>query len=74
MLFLYLYRTKGLKMNIYPKLNEPFTFSLVKQFLPAETDQEDDVRPISDREFYGIMGMIVAALAVLEIIFHGLHL
>lgn len=59
-------------MNIYPKLHEPFAFWLVRQFIPAEDVCKEDIRPISDREFYGIMVMIIAALVVLDLIFHGL--
>ncbi len=61
-------------MNTYPKLQEPFVFQLVRQFLPAVEDHEEDVQPISNYEFYSIMSMILAALVVLEIIFHGLPL
>jgi hypothetical protein len=61
-------------MNTYPKLEEPFAFWLVRQFLPAVEDQEEDVQPINNREFYSIMGMIVVVLLVLDIIFHGLPL
>jgi hypothetical protein len=61
-------------MNIYPKLHKPFAFWLANTFLPAGSNQEDDVRPISDREFYSVMGMIAAAIVALEIIFHGLPL
>jgi hypothetical protein len=58
-------------MNTYPKLQEPFAFWLVQQFLPIENDNEEAV-PISNREFYSIMGMIIVVLVVLEMIFHGL--
>jgi hypothetical protein len=58
-------------MNTYPKLQEPFAFWLVQQFLPIENDNEEAV-PISNREFCSIMGMIIVVLVVLEMIFHGL--
>jgi hypothetical protein len=64
---------KGVCMNTYPKLQEPFAFWLVQQFLPIENDNEE-AAPISNREFYSIMGMIVVVLVVLDIIFHGLPL
>ena len=60
-------------MNTYPKLQEPFAFWLAQQFLPIENDDEEPV-PISNREFFSIMSMVVAALVVLDIIFHGLPL
>ena len=60
-------------MNTYPKLEEPFVFWLVRQYLPVVENKEEDVQPIN-REFYSIMGMIVLAVAVLDIIFHGLLL
>jgi hypothetical protein len=61
-------------MNTYSKLQEPFAFQLVRQFLPAVEDLKEDIQPISNREFYSIMGMIVVVLAVLDMIFHGLPL
>jgi hypothetical protein len=61
-------------MNTYPKLQEPFAFQLVRQFLAAIEDQEEDVQPISNYEFYSIMTMIVVALVLLDLIFHGLPL
>ena len=60
-------------MNTYPKLEEPFVFWLIRQYLPAIDDKEEDVQPINNREFYSIMSMIILALVVLDIIFHGLH-
>jgi hypothetical protein len=65
---------KDKKMNTYPKLQEPFAFWLVQQFLPAAKDLEEDVQPINNREFYSIMSMIVVVIVVLDIIFHGLPL
>ncbi len=65
---------KGGSMNTYPTLKEPFAFWLVKRFLPAEDNQKESIQPISNREFYGIMSMIIVALIVLDIIFHGLPL
>jgi hypothetical protein len=59
-------------MDTYPKLEEPFVFWLIRQYLPAEEDKEEDIQPINKCEFYSIMGMIVLALVVLDIIFHGL--
>jgi hypothetical protein len=61
-------------MNKYSKLQEPFAFQLVRQLLPCEEDLKEDIQPISNREFYSIMGMIVVVLAVLDMIFHGLPL
>jgi hypothetical protein len=59
-------------MNTHPKLQEPFAFWLVRQVLPNIENQEEDIQPISNREFYSMMGMIIVVLAVLNIIFHGL--
>ncbi len=61
-------------MNTSPKLHEPFMFWLVRQFLPPEEDRQENVQPITDREFYSTIAMIIAALLVLDIIFHGLPL
>jgi len=58
-------------MKTYPKLQEPFAFWLVQQFIPAVEDQEEDFQPINNLEFYSIMAMIAAALVVLKIVFHG---
>jgi hypothetical protein len=58
-------------MKTYPKLQEPFAFWLTRQFLP-KTYRENNIEPINNYEFYSIMGIIVAVLIVLEIIFHGL--
>ena len=63
---------KGICMNTYPKLTEPFFFWLVRQLLPAVENQEEDIQPISNREFYSIMSMIIVVLVVLGIIFHRL--
>jgi hypothetical protein len=61
-------------MNTYPKLEEPFVFWLIRQYLPAVEYKEEEVQPINNREFYNIMGMIVLAFVALDIIFHGLPL
>jgi hypothetical protein len=59
-------------MNTYPKLQEPFMFWLTRQSLPVVEDQDQDVRPMTNREFYSVMGMVVGALIVLNTIFQGL--
>ncbi len=59
-------------MKTYPKLQEPFAFWLIQQFLPPIEDQEEDVQPISNYEFYSVMAIIVVALVLLDLIFHGL--
>jgi hypothetical protein len=64
----------GGRMKISSKVPEHFMLQLVREFLPAMENQEENVLPISDREFYSIFGMIVAALLLLAIIFHGLSL
>ncbi len=61
-------------MKTRPNNAEPFAFQLVRQFLPAMEDQEEEVQPISDREFYSILVMIIVALVVLYTVFHGLTL
>ena len=65
---------KGDSMKTCPNITEPFAFQLVRQFLPAEDSHEEDIQPINNREFYSIIGMIIVALVVLDIIFHGLPL
>jgi hypothetical protein len=59
-------------MKTYPKIHEPFAFWLTRQFLPKARYRKDNFRPINNYEFYSIMGIIVAALFVLDVIFHGL--
>jgi hypothetical protein len=56
-------------MKTYLKLQEPFAFWLVRQFLIAEEDLKEDFEPISNREFFSILSMIIAALVILKIIF-----
>jgi hypothetical protein len=56
-------------MNRYPKIQEPFAFWLVRQFLITEERQKEDIKPISNRELFSILSMIIAALVILRIIF-----
>jgi hypothetical protein len=53
---------------------EPFLFQLIHQLFQAEEKESDEMQPVSDREFYSIMGVIIVALVVLKIIFHRLLL
>jgi hypothetical protein len=57
-------------MNTFPKLHRPFAFWLAQQFLLMDDIQKEDVRPISDREFYSIMVIIAGAILALDIVFH----
>jgi hypothetical protein len=60
---------KDKKMNKYPKLHTTFAFWLVQQFLPLD-DSGEETQPISNREFYSIMAMILFALGLLKVAFH----
>lgn len=49
------------------KIRKPFIFWLAQQLLPA--GNKNNQKPISDREFYGILTMIILALCILKVLF-----
>lgn len=53
------------KMNI----NQPFLFWLIDEFSEGDQICEEELRPVSNREFYLWMGMLSAALLVYGVIF-----
>jgi hypothetical protein len=46
-------------------IQEPFAFWLIREFLTSEEDAAEELRPITNREFYSILAMLVAGVAVL---------
>ena len=51
-------------------MQQPFPFWLLEEFCSGDTFSEDELRPISDREFYAWMGILSAALLVYGFVFH----
>jgi hypothetical protein len=49
--------------------NEPFIFWLIGQFLPADETPEENIQPIGNLEFYGMLTAIVIVLIVLKLFF-----
>ncbi len=44
---------------------EPFLFSLIRDVLFSEEDQHEDLQPVGDREFYSILTILIAGLAIM---------
>jgi hypothetical protein len=55
------------KMIKRQSIQEPFAFWLVRAFLPSEEDVSEDLRPISDKEFYAVLAMLIAGVAALAL-------
>lgn len=48
-------------------IQEPFAFWLIREFMASKEDASEDLRPISNREFYSILAMLVAGVAALAL-------
>ncbi len=46
---------------------EPFAFWLVRQFLSSPDEELEDLKPVDDKEFYSILGMLLAGLAAIAL-------
>ena len=66
--FLHLIKIKEDKMNNL-KNRIPFAFWLVKHFISDKRTRPENTRPVSNQELYSVLGIIVAALAILKIVF-----
>jgi len=55
-------------MLVSRRKDEPFIFWLANEFLPGEASQEE-LEPISNREFFISIGLITAFLTAMGIIF-----
>ncbi len=58
-------------MKFYPEPAKPFAFWLVQQFLPVENTEDENSKPISDREFYTYISIVGFALALFGIFLHA---
>jgi hypothetical protein len=48
-------------------LSEPFAFWLIREFLSGEEESFDELKPIGGREFYSVLAMLLAAVAVIAL-------
>ena len=46
---------------------EPFVFSLLREVFFSVEDQREELQPVSDREFYSILTILVAGLATIAL-------
>ena len=46
---------------------EPFLFGLIREIFGDEEEQVEDLKPIEDKEFYAILGMLLAGVLVLAL-------
>ena len=51
------------------QIEEPFTFWLIRELFATEQGIEEELKPISNREFYTWMGMLSAALLIYGAVF-----
>ncbi len=48
-------------------ISEPFAFWLIREFLGGEEESFEELTPVSDKEFYSILAMLVAAIAAIAL-------
>ena len=48
-------------------IQERFAFWLVREFLTSEDEQFTNLEPISNKEFYSVLGLLIAGVAVLAL-------
>ena len=58
---------KGEPMINRQTVPEPFAFWLIREFLTSDEDASEDLKPIEDKEFYSMLGMLIAGVAVLAL-------
>lgn len=46
---------------------EHFAFWLVRTFLASAEDQSEDMRPISDKEFFAVLAMLIGGVLLLAL-------
>lgn len=50
---------------------QPFMFWLIQELFSKDESFEEETKPISDREFYTLMALIVGSLLAYGVIFHS---
>jgi hypothetical protein len=58
---------KGKPMIIRQTVPEPFAFWLIREFLTSDEDKSEDLQPIDNKEFYSVLAMLIAGVAVLAL-------
>ncbi len=48
-------------------LSQPFAFWLIQEFLSGEEETLEELTPIGDKEFYSILALLLAAVAVIAL-------
>jgi hypothetical protein len=62
---------RGETMNLSKRnIRQPFLFWLIDEFTQGENPTEEEVRPITDREFFLWMGILSVALLCYGVVFH----
>ncbi|HTX17426.1 MAG TPA: hypothetical protein VMG34_02100 [Bacteroidota bacterium] len=56
--------------NSHENVQQPFPFWLLEEFSAGESFSEEELRPISDAEFFSWMGILSIALLVYGFVFH----
>lgn len=46
---------------------EPFAFWLIREFLTSDEDELEDLRPMDNKEFFSVLAMLIAGIAVLAV-------
>ena len=51
------------------QIDQPFIFWLIREFLSTDQESNENVQPMSNREFYVWMGLLAAAVIIYGAIF-----
>ena len=61
----------GGTMNLEKRnIQQPFLFWLIDEFTSGDQTLDEEIRPISDREFFHWMGILSVALLIYGVVFH----
>jgi hypothetical protein len=58
---------KGEPMINRQSIPEPFAFWLIREFLTSHEYESEDLKPIDNKEFYSVLAMLIAGIAVLAV-------
>jgi len=58
---------KGEPMINRQTVPEPFAFWVIREFITSDEAASEDLKPIDSKEFYSVLAMLIAGVAVLAL-------
>ena len=54
-------------MLMRQSIMQPFSFKVIRDFFPPSEESFEELQPITNREFFSVLGMLVVGLLLLAV-------